>query len=336
MIVCKECGNAAPSTDGFCSSCGSLLEWSGQHVEAVLSGAAMPTEHSAAAEHIAVGIRPDDEAVRPAPTPIPVDPRLGGLFCSQCGTRNAEGRTFCRYCGEPLDLTVSAPRRLRWWQRLFARHPRRGPAAGDRPTGFRGRDAKTTRRRGLHLPRLPLSKLAPVLVVLGVAGIGVGPGRQWVTQRFDTVFGKAKQHVTATYVPVVPVSATASSAASAHKSKLVVDGVKDTWWQSADHPGGIGESVTIRFANPVDIDRIGVLCGEPGGKYRIQARPRTVNVTADGKPGGQISFTDKADFQNSSVTLRQVRSVTLVVTASYPGQKGHAVAIRELQFFQQD
>ncbi|HEY3631192.1 MAG TPA: hypothetical protein VGL21_09860, partial [Jatrophihabitantaceae bacterium] len=33
MIVCQECGNSAPSTDGFCSSCGVLLEWSGQPVE---------------------------------------------------------------------------------------------------------------------------------------------------------------------------------------------------------------------------------------------------------------------------------------------------------------
>ena len=33
MILCRECGNSAPSRDGFCSSCGALLDWSGERVE---------------------------------------------------------------------------------------------------------------------------------------------------------------------------------------------------------------------------------------------------------------------------------------------------------------
>jgi len=46
-----------------------------------------------------------------------------------------------------------------------------------------------------------------------------------------------------------------------------------------------------------------------------------------------VAFDDKADFQAKKVHLRNVTSITLVITATYQGQgKGTAVAIREVQF----
>lgn len=378
MIVCQECGNSAPSADGFCSSCGVLLEWSGQPVETPpppppLAGPLMPpmppAPELAAGPGSALGtppppptsappwlaapamaaaapappgpapvgaMQPDEEAVRPAPVPITPPDHHDGLFCSACGTRNADGRTFCRYCGQPLDLTVTGPMRRRWWQRLFRRR-KSDPAAGDRPRGFRRREEIATRtggtRRRLRF-KFPLAKAAPILMVLSLIGVGLGPARSWITRNASELFGTAKKKVSGHYVPAVPLSAVTSTSARGHGPKLLIDGVKDTWWQSKGHPDGIGETLTIKFANPVDIGQIGLLGGPKGDKYRTEARPRTIQITTDGKPHGQVSFDDKADFQPKRVNLRNVSSITLVITAAYPGQGGgHAIAIRELQFF---
>lgn len=359
MIVCQECGNSAPSTDGFCSSCGVLLEWSGEPVATppppppvvppLLTQPASQLVQQPVAQLVpklvgtvagtsSVAVKPDQEAVRPAPVPLVADPGFDGLFCSACGTRNADGRTFCRYCGQPLDLDVGAPQRLRWWQRLFRRRGKE-TRAGDRPRAFRRRaasmGASTAKRRRFRLSkRLPLSRLAPLLVVLGLAGIGIGPGRQWLTQRVGALTGDAAHHVRASYAPVVPISATASSARAGHRAAAAIDGVKETWWQSADHPNGIGESVTVRFADPTNLDAVGLLSGVAGDKYRTQARPRTLTITADGKPVGSVTVKDQADFQTAKITMRHVTTVTVVVTAAFPGQAGKALAIRELQFFE--
>jgi hypothetical protein len=266
----------------------------------------------------------------------------GGLFCSVCGTRNADGRTYCRYCGHPLDVTVPVPVRRRWWQRLFGRK-KRTKTAGDRPRRFYRKDpsARAARRQAKlnsgrsRLSRLngPLAKLTPVLAILSLVGIGLGPARSWINKQASTVFGTAKKATNRHYLPVSPVSATASTAAGGHGPKLVIDGVRDTWWQSKGHPDGIGETITVRFANEVDLSRIGILSGAKGDQFRTEARPQTMQITADGKPQGQLSFDDKPDFQAKGVKLRNVTSITLVITAAYPGQKAHMVAIRELQFF---
>ena len=162
MIVCQECGNSAPSVDGFCSSCGGLLEWSGEQVATppppppyapplLAAGgpgwslptlSAPPHAYQPSQAHQPAAVRPDAEAVRPAPQQLVNGPQYDGLFCSACGTRNLDGRTFCRYCGHELDLTVATgPARLRWWQRLFRRTPKAAPRAGERPGNFGKRSA---------------------------------------------------------------------------------------------------------------------------------------------------------------------------------------------------
>jgi hypothetical protein len=270
------------------------------------------------------------------------DPQYDGLYCSACGARNASGRNFCRACGRPLDVALEATRRKRWWQRLFTRKPKSGPTAGDRPKDFRKREirpddepgtpGKKPKRRW-RFPRPQLSRVAPILLILGMLGYGIGPGRLWLTQHASELFGKAKSNLSNNYAPVAPVAATTSSTAPTHDAKLLIDGVKDTWWQSADAAHGVGQTMTVTFPNPVNIDRIAILSGVAGQDYRTQARVQTLAVTVDGQPGPQINFTDTADFQNEAVTLHGVTSISFVVVTSYRGQKGGAIAIRELEFF---
>ena len=313
MIVCKECGNSAPSADGFCSSCGTLLEWSGEAVAtppppppvarplveqyAVSAGWGVPTQYGIASGAVAAAgaVLPSTEAVRPAPTPLTPDAGLDGLFCSTCGTRNADGRAFCRYCGRPLDVVVAVPVRLRWWQRFLHRRPAAGPVAGDRPRRFRRRDTpspdkgpgKHARRKWHMARRLPLSRVGPLLIVLGLVGIGLGPARYWLTVHSESLLGRVEHHVKQSYQEVTPVSATSSSHAANHSAAAVLDNITSTWWQSADHPDGVGESVTVRFANPTDVDTIAIRSGADADSFLRLARPQTVQIIADGKPAGR-------------------------------------------------
>lgn len=396
MILCRECGNSAPSSDGFCSSCGALLDWAGERVEN-RSGAASapltpppitpptqrPTVSFTASEQAPAtqgsmtqgpmgqgpmtqgsmgqgpatpwvaqpgagpyvepgGRLPMPEARRSEPVPVASEPEYTGPYCASCGTRNPGDRQFCRACGSLLRLdSVSAAKRRRWWQRLFRR--RTGYEAGERPGGFLdhsnqspGAQAAPPRKRR-RLPRaIKLGKAAPVFVVLGLVGIGLGPARAWVTDHVFTLFGKAKSTLNQHYSNITPVGATGSGEKD-HGAGLAVDGLSNTYWACSDHADGVGDTITVTFATPVDIDQIGLLSGADPSSFRASARPHDLTVSGGGTgaSGGPatLTFDDTADFQNRAITLRHVTSVTFTVKDSYPGQQKHDLAVREIQFF---
>ena len=398
MILCQECGNSAPSRDGFCSSCGALLDWSGEQVETKVlpvmptgagtgaSAAAGVGAGSGAAANVAAGQAwtpqpaapkpvlstpatdipatasatasptpaetetpgwlPSAEARRDDPVPLEREPEYTGPFCQVCGVRNPEGRRFCRSCGAMLQLpTVAAAPRRGWWRRLIDRLLGRHHdfAAGERPSGFRDHHAAggtsnqgaagAPHRKGFRLPRhIKLGKLAPLLLVAGLAGVGLGPARTWVTTEVSTLLGRAKARVSQHYVNVTPVGATAN-AEKGHAAGLAVDGLNNTYWASAQHPDGVGDAITVTFASPVDIDQIGMLSGADAQDFRASARPHHLTVSAAGIPDSVLSFDDTGDFQSRGITLRHVTTVTFTVKDSYPGQKQHDLAIRDLEFF---
>ena len=348
MIICSECGNAAPSPDGFCTSCGALLEWAGEKVETV---AARPDRESAQG----TPRQPAAEAARPGPEPLEIEPEYTGSYCWSCGTRNAEDRVFCRACGVQLDRTAAPEPRQPWWRRLLARFRRSRPrAAGERPAGFLRHDAHeqaaasngssglsgsslsaaAKRRPRFHRNRrLPLSRLAPLLAILALLGIGLGPARAWVTTKVFGVVQTAQQHLHEQYVPDTPVSATASSALPGHGAQLAIDGVSTTYWATDDKSGGIGDTLTVRFANAVDIARVGLLSGEPGSAFRSEPRPQSMTLAATGDTPAKLSFIDEAQFQNAAVSLKNVTVLTITFDSVYPGQQGHDMAVTEIQFF---
>ena len=404
MIVCSECGNAAESGDGFCASCGVLLEWSGRPVEAAagaVDGGQPPAR------------KPVAERDRPGPVPLVTEQVHAGPYCSACGVRNPEGRTFCRSCGETLRsgaaAQVPAPG---WWRRLLNRlRGRRSYAAGDRPRGFLSHDAvpglpagaaataaghrlgapADSHRLGapvhssslgapVHSSRLgapadshrlgapvhssslgapaagtrgpgafrgtagqrmrraktplrgTLSRFAPLLLVVGLLGVGLGPARMWLTVHVFGLAHRAQVQLSQRYTNVVPISASASSAAPGHPAKLAIDGIQQTYWLTGGGAGA-GASFTVRFASPQRIDRVGVLSGEPGGDYRTQARPQTIELLVGGRSPVSLPLDDTLGFQNRPVSLRGVTAITVVIKNVYPGQNGQAVALRELEFF---
>lgn len=321
MIVCAECGNATEPKESFCASCGTLLEWSGREV---------PTSADPVAR------KPDVEGNRPRPVPLPVEEVYAGPYCSVCGARNHEHRTFCRACGAQLQPDAPAERGPGWWRRLWLRlRGKRRFAAGERPGDFRRHDA-TPRQSSpprKFRPRkwLRIGRLGPVLVVLGLLGVGLGPARTWISNHLFGIEQTAKDRINEHYVSVTPVSATASSATKEHPSSLAIDGDRNTYWASTAK-NAAGATLTIHFATPVSIDQIGVLSGEPGAGYRADSRPQTVDLSAGGAPV-TVSLDDSADFQTRSVTLSAVSVLTVTVTSVYPGQDSQAVALNEIEFF---
>ncbi len=367
MIICKECGNTAESTDGFCSSCGVLLEWSGQRVEAAAGtgGGRAPL----------AARPPTAERARPRPVPLVTEPAQAGPYCSACGVRNPGDRTFCRSCGAVLRPGGAAAEPAQgWWRRVTARlRGRRDYAAGDRPRGFLSHDPAPARtaaaagapaagtfrpgaaetgaprpgaqpslgavpgavsqhiRRANPRRRLALARFAPLVLVAGLLGIGLGPARGWLTVHVLGLEHRAEVQLSQRYVDIVPVRASASSAVPGHRGMLAIDGVQQTYWLTRGT--GTGAVLTIWFAGPQDIARVGVLSGEPGASYATQARPRTIELIADGRPPVTLSFDDTLAFQNRPVSLRDVTVITVVIKNVYPGQQGQAVAVRELEFF---
>jgi hypothetical protein len=228
-----------------------------------------------------------------------------------------------------------------WWRRLLDRllRRRRELAAGERPSGFRdhssasGGVAGAPHKRRFRLPRhIKLGRLAPLVMVAGLVGIGLGPARIWVTTEVGNLMGRAKATVDQHYANVTPVGATANAEKN-HAAGLAIDGVNTTYWASAQHTDGVGDSITVTFAAPVNIDQIGILSGADPANFRVSARPHDLTVSAAGVPDVALSFDDSADFQNRVLTLRHVTSVTITVKDSYPGQKQHDLAIRDLEFF---
>ena len=392
MILCRECGNSAPSSDGFCSSCGALLDWSGERVEtrvlpvvqptaqvwtpaaadpspnpattkpgagpnvntnrlipppvvpqppAVPPQAAVPSQPAVTAPEPA-GWLPTPEARRADPVPVSAEPAYTGPYCQACGVRNPEGRQFCRSCGALLQLpALASADRRGWWRRLIDRllRRRRNLTAGERPAGFRdhsnssGGSAGGPHRRGPRLPRhIKLGKLAPIVVVAGLAGIGLGPARMWVTNEVNSLLGRAKATVSQHYANVTPVGATADAEKN-HAAGLAIDGVNTTYWASAQHTDGVGDAITVTFAGPVNIDQLGILSGADLADFRASARPHDLTVSAAGVPDSVLTFDDTGDFQNRGITLRHVTTVTFTVKDSYAGQKQHDLAIRDLEFF---
>ncbi len=336
MIICRECGNSAESVDGFCSSCGVLLEWSGEPVEAV-AGVDQARRPLAAR-------KPAAERVRPGPLPLATGSVHAGPYCSACGVRNPHDRTLCRTCGELLRPGAEAPEPARgWWRRLLARLRAGRPGAAAGP-GFGARAAGTYHqgalpgragpRIGRARPprRVALSRFAPLLLVAGLLGIGLGPARAWLTVHALGLDHRARAELSQHFEDVVPISASASSSAHGHPARLAIDGIQQTYWLTRG-ASGTSARLRIRFASPQRIDRVGLLSGEPGGAYRARARPQTIELSAGQHRPVTLSFDDTSGFQNRPVSLRQVTVITVVIKEAYPGQKGQAVALRELEFF---
>jgi hypothetical protein len=286
---------------------------------------------------------PAPEYERPAPVrPDPVDVGPADLYCGTCGAGNASGRSFCRRCGSPLADAVAA-QRLRWWQRLWRRIRRkdRSYAAGERPDSWNlvGRDGRTRSRFGwlrrIRIPtRLTLGRLALPLALLSLVGFGIAPIRAAVTAKGFELYHDIRRVVAPRFVPVSASGAAASTSQQGHEPAAAIDQNVLTWWSEGRDGRGRGETLTVRFDRPVDVDMVSVTNGAADEKYPFQPRVRGLRITLRGPDGvvaeRRVLLADKRARQDVEVSGDGVTRVSLRILSTYAGQRGTAASVAEV------
>ena len=363
MIVCRGCGHGNTDVVPFCESCGAFLEWEGERVEP-RSGA----RRSAGAAQVGSVVqlpRQHDVVDSPTPTPRPEsqpvdvpEPRLpeaelprtppvrpqafdvgpADQYCGSCGAGNARERRYCRTCGEPL-ADVERDERLSWWSRVVAWFRRlfrrdKSLAAGERPEDWAKASATTTtksrRRWRFRMPtRITLKGLRYPLLILAVAGFGIGPIRMQVTQWGFETYNSIRRVVAPVYVPVAGASASASSESGEHTAAAAIDQNKLSWWAEGVSGDGVGETLTVRFDGAVDVFKVGFINGAADAEFPLQPRAREVEVTFHDQVGQvaakrlELAETDR-ELQTFDVSAESVSSVTVRILSTWAGQQGDA------------
>lgn len=361
MIVCTSCGHANEAGAAFCGSCRAFLEWSGQPTAVGLPAPRRSAEGSQLTASMATVGSPDvagdrdaecasPVAVPPAPEQAPAPPRPvvvadlppGGRHCGACGVGNAAGRFYCRACGSPLDDALpAAVGRVRWWVRVTAwLHPAARPAvAGDRPGGWSRSAEPAAGPRRRWRPRLParlsVSALLIPLMILSAAGLGIAPVRAKITEHGFSLYHDLRAKLAPQFVPVTPLGATATSVRAGHAARSAIDRVATSYWAAAGG-SGVGQSLRLTFAAPVDLDRLGVLSGAPGADFVRAARPSVLRVTGSDGSRRDVPLTDAATFQQHGLALRGVTWLRLQIVSAYPGQSAQPAAVREVELFRKD
>ncbi len=346
-ITCTGCGGANAPDDTFCGSCSAFLEWDGAPAEArtVATPVAVPVaagdvplapDPNPALEHRV----PQPEAQRPAPRRAASDgPR--DLFCGSCGSGNATGRAFCRSCGELLADPVPDARPgwfARWVRPLWPFGRSRDPrGAGERPRSWERHAARQDRRRGLRWPsKVNVGKLAVPLMVLSLFGLGLSPLRAkattWAFETYDSV----REKIAPELVAVTPAGAVADSAQEGHAAVAAIDQNSSSYWSEAREGPGIGATLSVSFATPTDLARIGITNGATETAFAQQPRLRTVQVDmvdVAGKPAtARLELADTAEFRTYPLAGTAVSELTLTIVDVYPGQEGEDASLTELSF----
>ena len=125
-----------------------------------------------------------------------------------------------------------------------------------------------------------------------------------------------------------------SASSSTDQLKFLVDGDTDTAWTSAPPGDGVGESVTVRFAEPVDLDRVRITTGYGTDTTRVSPRPSDVQLVFTCRrgcqPTVQMTLPDKRGFRTAKLDAKGVTEVQLQIRAVHG--TGGGAAISELQF----
>jgi hypothetical protein len=300
------------------------------------------------------GRLPGQEYERPtAHRPDAIDLGPADVYCGSCGSGNTAGRRFCRKCGASLADAVVAKRS--WWKRLFGSgsgsgSPKvKGLEAGERPGRWKKLTVPDERSAGgptskkkWRLPRLPsrlpIGKLAPVMIVLSFLGLGYGPARAKVTMWGFGVYNSAKQAIHPTFAPVSAAGATATDAAGGHPAIQGADRVLNTYWAEGRAGTGAGAAITLSFAGPEKFKKVSFRNGAVGKDYAAQPRLQKVEISLFDKENTRVAkqeltLADTEEQQEFDVKGDDVTKATVKIISVYPGQKGQAASIREITFY---
>ena len=305
---------------------------------------------------------PAEEQARRPPKPPSAEPARpqgnpGDIYCSACGTPNDPTRNYCRSCGNQLTAATAPPvvgaPRASWWRRLLGRGgtPATPLAAGTRPAagkGGAGRSAKGAGQGAVNSVAHVARKFFQVVAILGVLGIGVIAIGPWRTEAKDKVRGwidDARRIVQPHYSKVTPSKISASSALKADPPQNAFDGIIETFWAEGAHGDGTGQALTVTFAKPTDLARIGLTLGDQKAPQNFATRPvpRTLELVFYDTNGAvvkreQVSLEQTPKFQKRDADAKAVSRVVITITSTYPPVKGtkSSAAIAEVELFTKD
>lgn len=292
--------------------------------------------------------QPGQERVRRGPKrSVSSELNAGDVVCGQCGAGNPSTRKFCRRCGAVLAEAVSV--RLGWWarvKRLFSRTPKSFTAGERRSRTNPGRTDSGRRGQGVRNAffkvNTTLLRIGAALGILALLGLGVEPIRAKL--HLPNVRQQAIDKVREVFTPIYDqVHATASTGPGApgHGVDQLIDGANNTWWSAPSGSGGARSAFTVSFAKPVDLARLLITSGVPGGQqgatFVSQPRPSEFQVTINGDTQRTHAFSlkDKGTPQAVKLVAKRVQRLDVEVLQVYPASPASTVgvAITELEFF---
>jgi hypothetical protein len=305
---------------------------------------------------------PAEEQARRPPRPPSAEPARpqgnpGDIYCSACGTPNDPTRNYCRSCGNQLTAAAATPLvgapRASWWRRLLGRGgtPATPPPAGTRPaagTGGAGRSAKGAGQGAINSAAHFGRKFFQLVAILGVLGIGViaiGPWRNEAKSKVRGWIDDARRIVQPHYSKVTPSKISASSSLKVDPPQNAFDGIIETFWAEGAHGDGTGQSLTVTFAKPTNLARIGLTLGDQKAPQNFATRPvpRTLELVFYDANGAvvkrePVALEQTPKFQRRDASANGVTRVVITIKSTYPPVKGtkSSAAIAEVELFTKD
>jgi hypothetical protein len=225
----------------------------------------------------------------------------GAVVCSVCGAGNGADRQFCHQCGNDLS---PAP---------LAEPPADGPY-----------------RRSRRVPKRKLRVAVAAAAAIALVVVAAGPGRRAANNALEQLRSRR-----AAPVPIHPVRAAASSSVAGHAATAAIDGVRTTSWAEAASGDGVGQSLSVFFAGPVDLFRVGLIAGDVGaaGQALRQPRPHEVRLAFSDGSSVTLELKDTEEFQSFEVAARHTTGVQMTIRSVYPSGEGADCSVAELEFF---
>jgi hypothetical protein len=144
------------------------------------------------------------------------------------------------------------------------------------------------------------------------------------------------------YVKVTPSEISASSALKADPAENAFDGIIETFWAEGVRGDGTGQSLTVTFAKPTNLARIGLTVGDQKAPQNFATRPvpRTLELVFYDANGAvvkreQLSLEQTPKFQKRDADAKGVARMVITIKSTYPPVKGtkSSAAISEVELF---
>ena len=204
---------------------------------------------------------------------------------------------------------------------------------GDRP--WKSPDgAQKQRRRGGRLAKVyaKVRPLAAAVLLLAGLLVGFSPNlRERVTGRIGDAKDSVMAWIQPTYVPLSPISITATAEQLDHPVGNLVDGNTLSYWVSP--AAERGPVLLVRFDEPFDLERIKVWNGSAEG-FKDRERARDLHFVFDNGQSFDLEVKDLPSGEEYAIDDGGgVSEVEIHVTGTYSSLTSEDLGLSEIEFY---